>query len=59
MFGFESTTVPVGGTRWLRERKRETEEGRQKLERGEKWERIEMVLEYIILLYKYIILMCY
>ena len=31
MSGFESVIVPVGGARLLRERKRETEEERQKL----------------------------
>ena len=41
------------------ERKKERDRGRETKIRGEKWERIEMVLEYIILLYKYIILMCY
>ena len=67
---FELAAVPMGGAigllgsdRWLRERKRETEEERQKLERGDKWERIEMVLGYmvlgyIILLYRYFILIC-
>ena len=62
---FELAVVPVGGAigllgndRWSRERKRETDEERQKLERGDKWERIEMVLSYIILLYRYFVLIC-
>ena len=50
MSGFESVVVPGGGARLLRERKRETEEERQKLERKEKWKRIEIVLRYIILM---------
>ena len=37
---------------------RETEKERQKLERGERWERIDMYLGYITLLCRYIILMC-
>ena len=45
----------IGG----REKKRETEEERQKLVRGEKLEKIEMILGYIILLCRYIILMHY
>ena len=62
---FELAVVPVGGAigllgndRWSRERKRETDEERQKLEKGDKWERIEMVLSYIILLYRYFVLIC-
>ena len=38
---------------------RKIEEERQKLERVERWERIGMVLGYIILLCRYIILICY
>ena len=37
---------------------RETEKERQTLERGERWERIDMYLGYISLLCRYIILMC-
>ena len=62
---FELAIVPLGGAtgllgsdRWSRERKRETDEERQKLGRGDKWERIEMVLSYIILLYRYFVLIC-